>query len=82
MNDQLLIGPTIQNDLLTIILNFRKYEIGMSADVEKMYRQVLIHPDDRRFQRILWRSSDNDSAAEYHLNTITYGTSAAPFLAI
>lgn len=82
LNDKLLVGPTIQNDLFTILLKFRKYQIAFSADVEKMYRQVLIHPDDRRFQRILWRESIKEPVKEYCLNTITYGIASAPFLAI
>ncbi|XP_046811762.1 uncharacterized protein LOC124421041 [Lucilia cuprina] len=82
LNDKLLTGPTIQNDIFTIILNFRKYRIGICSDIEKMYRQVLIHPDDRKYQCVLWRDCSERTINEYHLNTVTYGTSAAPFLAI
>ncbi|XP_037812325.1 uncharacterized protein LOC119604046 [Lucilia sericata] len=81
LNDHLLVGPTIQNDLFTILLKFRKFEIGFSADVEKMYRQVLIHPEDRPYQCILWRKSPLEEPETYQLRTITYGTVAAPFLA-
>ena len=42
---------------------------------------VLMHPDDRDLQRILWRPSPDEPIQEYQLNTITYGTSSAPFLA-
>ncbi|KAI8116339.1 hypothetical protein CVS40_11578 [Lucilia cuprina] len=34
------------------------------------------------FQMILWRQSASDSLQVFRLNTITYGTSSAPFLAI
>ncbi|XP_065354778.1 uncharacterized protein LOC135949214 [Calliphora vicina] len=81
LNDQLLVGPTVQNDLYTILLKFRKFEIGFTADIGKMYRQVTIHPADRQFQTILWRNSPDEATREYQLTTVTYGTSAAPFLA-
>ncbi|XP_036146423.1 uncharacterized protein LOC118646821 [Monomorium pharaonis] len=54
----------------------------MATDIEKMYRQILVAPEDRDFQRILWRHSPSDSIREYRLNTVTYGLACAPFLAI
>ena len=47
-----------------------------------MYRQVLIHKDDRSLQRILWRKSPNEPLKTYELQTVTYGTAPASFLAI
>lgn len=46
-----------------------------------MYRQILIQPTDRKYQKILWRFSENEPIKTYELNTVTYGTSPAPFLA-
>lgn len=47
-----------------------------------MYRQILVHDEDRDYQRILWRFSMNDPIKEFRLNTVTYGLACAPFLAI
>jgi hypothetical protein len=47
-----------------------------------MYRQVKIHPDDRRLQRILWRKSVEEPLRTYELATVTYGTALAPYLAM
>lgn len=47
-----------------------------------MYRQILVHPADRDYQRILWRPDSTDVIREYRLNTVTYGLACAPFLAI
>lgn len=82
LNDLQLVGPTIQDDLLTIILRFRQHNIVICADVEKMYRQILIHPSQRSLQQILWRSDPSKELNIYKLNTVTYGTSSAPFLAV
>ncbi|XP_036327133.1 uncharacterized protein LOC118739730 [Rhagoletis pomonella] len=46
-----------------------------------MYRQVLIYPDDRSYQRILWRDDESKQIQEYNLRTVTYGTACAAFLA-
>lgn len=76
-----MIGPTIQDGIFELILRFRCHNLVLTADIEKMYRQFWRHPHDRPFQNILWRNSNNEPLKKYQLNTITYGTSAAPFLA-
>lgn len=63
-------------------MRFRLPAIVITADLQKMYRQILIHPNDRDYQRILWRSSPSDPITEYKLNTVTYGQACAPFLVI
>lgn len=82
LNELMLIGPKIQDDLSVILLRWRRFPIAFIADVEKMYRQIRVHPDDYHFQYILWRESSDDPISEYALQTVTYGTSCAPFLAV
>lgn len=53
-----------------------------TADIEKMYRQILVHPDDRDLQRIVWRDHEAADVREFRLNTVTYGLACAPYLAI
>ncbi|XP_068146702.1 uncharacterized protein [Drosophila tropicalis] len=55
---------------------------ALTGDIAKMYRQFVIDPRDRRFQRIVWRPTKTEELKTYELNTVTYGMSAAPFLAI
>lgn len=82
LNKSLLIGPTLQSDLTTILLRWRNYKIAFCADIEKMYRQIWVHPNDRDYQRIVWRQNPNDELCHYRLNTVTYGTASAPYLAV
>ncbi|XP_008214147.2 uncharacterized protein LOC103317564 [Nasonia vitripennis] len=80
LNDCLLVGPTIQDDLITLLLRFRTHTYVILADIEKMYRQFLVRDSDRKYQKILWFV--NDEIREFVLNTVTFGVAAAPFLAI
>lgn len=82
LNNIQMVGPTIQDDLLSILIRFRQHKFILSADVEKMYRQTLVHPNDRHLQQIIWRSDPSDDLKVYQLNTVTYGTASAPFLAV
>ncbi|XP_028157810.1 uncharacterized protein LOC114350993 isoform X2 [Ostrinia furnacalis] len=80
-NDTQLIGPKLQPDIFKILLNFRQHQIVVMADVRQMYRQILVSPDHREYQRILWRPSPSDVLREYRLNTVTYGVASSPYLA-
>ncbi|XP_036320220.1 uncharacterized protein LOC118734620 [Rhagoletis pomonella] len=82
LNDLLLVGPTIQQDLYMLLLRFRLYRYAITADVAKMYRQVLVDNNFRQFQYVLWRASPDSDIRTYQLNTVTYGTASAPFLAV
>ncbi|XP_058448977.1 uncharacterized protein LOC131428935 [Malaya genurostris] len=81
LNDVLLSGPVIQEDLRSIILRSRINQIMLVSDVEKMFRQIQVFSQDRPLQCILWRNSPSDEISTYELNTVTYGTKPAPFLA-
>lgn len=81
LNDCLNTGPTIQSTLWSLLLKFRFHKIALVADIEKMYRQVLVHPDDQIYQKIVWRNSQKEFLKCFKLVTVTYGTSSAPFLA-
>ena len=80
LNDLVYSGPKLQNDVFDVILRFRIHQKVMTCDISKMYRQILIRPDDRHFQHILWRK--NGTLHEFELKTVTYGVSSAPYLAL
>lgn len=82
LNEQLLIGPKQQQELTCIIMRWRKHAVVFTADIEKMYRQILVDERDRGLQKIVWRKALAVPLKQYQLTTVTYGTSAAPYLAI
>ncbi|XP_065077067.1 uncharacterized protein LOC135700476 [Ochlerotatus camptorhynchus] len=81
LNEALCVGPVVQDDLLDIILRFRTFVITLVADIAKLYRQILVHPDDTSFQRILWRFSKLSPVQVYELLTVTYGLGPSSYLA-
>ena len=82
LNDNLKAGPIIQDELYSILIRFREHSCVIGADVEKMYRMVWIKEEQRDLQRIVWRKSPESELKHYRLNTVTYGTVPASFLAI
>ncbi|KAH1028852.1 hypothetical protein HUJ05_002176 [Dendroctonus ponderosae] len=74
----------------TVVDSSNKFVVGLPtrnnvsdlADVEKMYRMVSVRESDRSLQRIFWRFDSSECLKEYQLNTVTYGTAPAAFLAV
>ncbi|KAL4127332.1 hypothetical protein QTP88_011507 [Uroleucon formosanum] len=82
LNNCLFTGPKLQQDIVDILTRFRVPKYVFTTDICKMYRQILILPEYRQFQHILWRPSPHDELVEYELNTVTYGVNCAPYLAL
>lgn len=82
LNSQLLIGSTIQTYLFSLFIHWRKRQIAISGDIEQMYRQIWIYPEDTEYHRILWQPPGTTEVKSYRLKTVTFGVASAPFLAI
>ena len=82
LNDVLCNGPKLQEDLLWIILKFRFNKIAIISDIEKMFRQIVLHRDDRNLQKILFRFSPNSPLTFIRLSTVTYGQTSSTFWAV
>lgn len=57
LNQALIVGSSIQRDLFDIVISSRSHKFLYTADIEKMYRMIWVHEDDRDLPRILWRYS-------------------------
>lgn len=82
LNDTLLTGPVLQDELIHIIMKWRRYPIVINADIEKMYRQIHVVEPHTQYQRIVWRPESNQPIKDFRLTTVTFGTASAPYLAI
>ncbi|CAG9137710.1 unnamed protein product [Plutella xylostella] len=80
VNNLQLVGPNIQDSIFSILLRFRQHKYVLTGDIEKMYRQIMCHPDDRNLQMILWREDESLPIKMLKLNTVTYGFASASYL--
>ncbi|XP_062556901.1 uncharacterized protein LOC134221731 [Armigeres subalbatus] len=81
LNDALMVGPIVQDDLRSIMMRSRMHPVLLNADIKQMYRQILTDERSSSLQHIVWRSSPEEPLQTYELKTVTYGTASAPFLA-
>ena len=70
----MLVGSNnVQEDLFKTFLKYREHAIVLSADFEKMNRQVLVRKEQILLQKMPWRFSTDKSISVYELNTVNYG---------
>lgn len=81
LNDITLKGFTVQPELFDILCRFRTFLFAMVADIQKMYRQILINPQQTFLQNILWRNNPSAELQCIELLTVSYGTNFAPYVA-
>ena len=79
LNDVLAAGPT---NLDQILIRFRSYRVALSADIGKMYREVLLCNSDRQLHRFLWRPQTDQPVATYCMNRVTFGVRSSLYLAV
>lgn len=81
LNDIIYKGYQVQPDLFDILARFRSYKYVLTSDIQKMFRQILVNPSQTFLLNILWRESPNEPIQCIELQTVTFGTNCAPYLA-
>jgi hypothetical protein len=54
LHSQLLQGPNLANNLLGVLMRFRKIKIAIVGDIESMFYQVKVPVTDRDSLRFYW----------------------------
>ncbi|XP_069988601.1 uncharacterized protein [Penaeus vannamei] len=61
LNDHVHQGPDLTNGLVGVLLRFRQGVVGFMANIEFMFHQVRVTPEDRDSLRFLWFENNNTS---------------------
>ena len=71
LNDALLTGPDLLCNLHGLLLRFRQYSVAITADIEAMFMQIGIQPQDQDYLRFLWTQNGNEKIFKY--NRLIFG---------
>ena len=85
INDKILPGPKLINDLSQVLLRFRRHEIGIMCDIKAMFLQVRLMHEDRKYHRFLWYDNaipDSKELLVYEWNSHVFGNAGSPTVAI
>ena len=69
------------NEIIEVLLRFRKEEVAIGADIKEMFHQVKVPEEDRESLRFLWSSNNLDDPEEYHMNIHIFGAKDSPSIA-
>ncbi|XP_033100194.1 uncharacterized protein LOC117103698 [Anneissia japonica] len=80
LNDNLIKGPEMTSNLVQVLLRFRQERIALVADVESMFHQVQVRPEDRDNLRFLWWKNGDISKApsDYRMTVHLFGATSSP----
>ena len=81
LNDCLEKGPNTTPHIFDILLKFRSYPIGIVADVEKAFHQIVVSPKDRNMLRFLWFDDigkQNPQIIQYQFCRLVFGLTPSP----
>ncbi|GFV77763.1 uncharacterized protein TNCV_1575111 [Trichonephila clavipes] len=78
LNDLLYKGPNLIEQIPDILDRFRRYSIGLSADIEKAFLQLRITPKHRYFLRFFY--PDEGEETVYRYCRVVFGVSSSLFL--
>lgn len=80
LNNQLLQGPDRTSPMIGVMIRFRKEPIAIIADIQAMFHQVRVPPEDSDFLRFLWLPNGDFSQdlVEYRMSVHLFGATSSP----
>ena len=78
LNSTLLTGPDLLQTLIHVLMRFRQHPYAVSADIEGMFLQVGVIPEDRPSLRFLWREDPATDVAVYQYVRHIFGSKDSP----
>lgn len=78
LNSSLMSGPDLNQPLLSVLCKFRERRVGVCADIQEMFHQVMIREGDQDSQRFLWRNESTQKVEVYKMLVMTFGSTSSP----
>ena len=83
LNDCLVVGPSLTNDICSILLRFCIHKFGLSTDIKKAFLHVKLDEADRNFTCFLWLYNPEDPNSDldvYWFKVVLFGSVSSPFM--
>ena len=78
LNESLLTGPDLLQNLIHVLLRFRQHQLALSADIEGMFLQVGVSDGDKPSLRFLWREDPTTNVVVYQYTRHLFGAKNSP----
>lgn len=80
LNQQLLQGPDLTNNLTGVLCRFRKERIAFMCDIQAMFHQVKVDVKHRNYLRFLWWDNPElkGDPIEFRMTVHLFGATSSP----
>ncbi|XP_068673177.1 uncharacterized protein [Montipora foliosa] len=80
LNNRLMQGPDLANSLVGVLMRFRENSIALMADVQAIFYQVYVTPEDGDYLRYLWwpEGDIHKESEEYQMKVHLFGGVSLP----
>ena len=80
LNDCLYTGPSLQNNLWSVLVRERMHPVAITGDLKKAFLQVRVKEQDRDALRFHWRADDQSNIETLRFTRALFGLALSPFL--
>lgn len=85
INEAIYKGRQLIEDLLSILLRFRKHPIALTSDLEKAYHQIGLRKEDRNYVKCIWlkdptKPPEPNNLMHLQFTRIAFGIIASSFI--
>ncbi|XP_005097005.1 uncharacterized protein LOC101851945 [Aplysia californica] len=78
LNDCIETGPNLIPELIQVLLRFRRWKFGLTADIQKAFLQIKLNKEDQNVHRFLW--DVNNQIRVMRFDRVIFGNACSPFL--
>ena len=71
-------GPNLIPDLIQVLLRFRRWKFGLTADITKAFLQIKVRKEDQNVNRFLWNVDNQVRIMRF--DRVIFGNACRPFL--
>ena len=82
LNDYLLPGPNVMNNLAEVLLRFRRYPYVITCDIKGMFLGIHVPETDRQYLRVFYRRSPDLPVSVYQCTRHVFGLCCSPYVAM
>ena len=78
LNQNLLPGPDLLNNFVSVLIRFRQAKYAAMADKEKMFHQIFVSPNDTNALRFLWWEIPDEVVSDNKMLVHIFGKVDSP----
>ncbi len=82
-NANLEVGPNLNPDIMGILMRWRRHKVAWTADIEKAFLQIAIHPEHKQIVRFLWVediTANKPTIKHFIWKRLPFGLTSSPFI--